>query len=126
MTKQNYTELMQLYTRHQASGLEILAFPCNNFGKQEPGTNAEIKEFAKETFNVSFPLLGKLECENGEETHPIYQYLRNSLPNGIFGQGLKWNFTKFLCNKDGVPQRRFGPAESPLSFENYIVEEINK
>lgn len=106
--------------------MEILGFPCNNFGKQEPGTDAEIQQFVKANYNVTFPVLGKLECENGEQTAPIFQYLKCSISNGIFGPSLKWNFTKFLCNKDGVPQRRFGPAESPLSFEASIVEELNK
>lgn len=110
-----------LYLRNSKSGLEILAFPCNNFGGQEPGTNAEIQEFAKSK-GATFPVLGKIECDNGEQTDPLYKYLKASLPNGIIGQGLKWNFAKFLCNSEGVPVKRYLPTTSPLGIEADIQE----
>ena len=103
--------------------LEILAFPCNNFGAQEPGTNAEILEFALNK-GAKYPVLGKLECENGDKTAPFYQYLRASIPNGLFGQGLKWNFSKFLCDKNGVPVKRYAPTSSPLTIVGDIEELI--
>lgn len=104
----------------RSRGFEILAFPCNNFGKQEPGTNEEILAFAKSK-GATFPVLGKVECENGAATHPVYKYLKSVLDNGMLGPSLKWNFTKFLCDAEGVPVKRYGPQESPLSFEKDIV-----
>ena len=105
--------------------LEILAFPCNNFGSQEPGTNAEILEFAKNK-GAKYPILGKLECENGDNTAPFYQFLRASIPNGVFGQGLKWNFSKFLCDRNGVPVKRYAPTSSPLTIVGDIEDLIKK
>lgn len=107
------------------NGLEILAFPCNNFGGQEPGTNEEILQFAKD-HGATYPVLGKLECDNGDKTHPVYQYLKGSLDNGIIGQGLKWNFAKFLCDANGVPVKRYIPTTGPLAIEADIVELLNK
>ena len=103
----------------RALGLEILAFPCNNFGGQEPGSNAQIHSFAKSK-GANFPILGKIECENGDQTAPVYSFLRNSVKCGMLGQSLKWNFTKFLCDADGVPVKRYGPTDSPMSFEKDI------
>jgi len=119
LTKQNYAELQILYSKYGTTGLEILAFPCNNFGSQEPGANAEVLEFAKGK-GATFPILGKLECENGAKTAPLYEFLKQDLSGGVLGQTLKWNFTKFLCDAEGVPVKRFGPQESPLSFESHI------
>lgn len=101
------------------SGLEILAFPCNNFSSQEPGTNSEVLAFAKSK-GATFPIMGKIECENGNKTSPLYRFLRASLSGGILGRSLKWNYTKFLCDKEGIPIKRFGPTDSPLSFEKDI------
>mmetsp|Transcript_13421 Transcript_13421/g.18383 ORF Transcript_13421/g.18383 Transcript_13421/m.18383 type:complete len:116 (-) Transcript_13421:206-553(-) len=109
--------MQQLYEKYSEQGLEILAFPCNNFGAQEPGSNMEILKFA-ESKGASFPVFGKLECENGDITHPLYVYLKSALENK---EPLKWNFAKFLCDSRGIPIKRFGPRESPLSFENHIV-----
>ncbi len=105
--------------------MEILAFPCNNFGKQEPGTNEEISEFAKSK-GATFPILGKIECENGDETHPFYKYLKASLDNGVMGPTLKWNFSKFLCDADGKPIKRYAPVSGPLSFEKDVLELLNR
>lgn len=110
---------------NSARGLEILAFPCNNFGGQEPGTNEEVKAFA-EARGATYPLFGKLECDNGEATHPLYQYLKSSLPNGILGGGLKWNFAKFLCDKDGFPVKRYLPISNPRSIVPDIEALLNK
>lgn len=103
-----------------SKGLEILAFPCNNFGSQEPGSNADILRFATKK-GATFPILGKLECENGDKTHVVYQFLKASVPAGMFGRALKWNFTKFICDANGVPQRRYSPTTSPLSLEKDIL-----
>lgn len=104
-----------------SKGLEILAFPCNNFGAQEPGSNSDVLKFAKSK-GATFPVLGKVECENGDQTHPLFVYLKEKQGGGLLGSALKWNFTKFLCNSEGVPVKRYGPQESPLSFESDIVK----
>ena len=122
MTNQNYSELKLLYEKY-SDDLEILAFPCNNFGAQEPGTNAEIVKFAASK-GAKFPILGKVNCENGEKTVPLFSFLRASIPNGMFGQGLKWNFCKFLCDKDGIPVKRYMPITPPLGIEKDIKEMI--
>ncbi len=116
--------LMLLIVREQ--GLEVLAFPCNNFGKQEPKSNEEICTFARNEKRATFPVLGKLECDRGDRTHPLFSYLMNSLSGGIFGSGLKWNFAKFLCDANGVPVKRYLPIISPWSIEKDIVELLNK
>lgn len=100
-------------------GLEILAFPCNDFLSQEPGTNSEVLAFVKSK-EVTFPVLGKLSCERGSASHPLYKYLKNNVGGGIFGKQLKWNYTKFLCDANGVPVKRSGPTESPLTLEKDI------
>lgn len=106
-------------------GFEVLAFPCNNFGQQEPGTNEEILAYARNK-GATFPVFGKLECENGDITHPLYKYLRASVSGGMLGQALKWNYTKFLCDAAGVPVKRYGPMQNPLSFEQDIAELLKK
>ena len=121
MTKQNYEEFQVLYKDYAEKGLEILGFPCNNFGSQEPGTNAEIQASVKK-YGVTFPLLGKVDCENGAKTHPLFWYLRSSLPNGIFGFAIKWNFSKWLCDENGVPIKRYSPSDSPFSIEKDIAK----
>jgi len=125
LTNQNYAEFEQLYTKYSAQGLEILAFPCNNFGAQEPGTNEEILRFAQGK-GAKYPVLGKLECENGAKTHPLFMFLRGSVSGGILGPALKWNFSKFLCDAKGVPVKRFAPTSSPLSFEQDIKDMLNQ
>ncbi len=99
--------------------LLFLAFPCNNFGGQEPGTNAEVLAFARNK-GFTAPVLGKLECQNGDKTHVLYQKLTSSISGGWLGAGLKWNFAKFLCDSNGVPRTRYLPTTSPLSMESDI------
>ena len=95
-----YTELEQIYKEYKDSGLEILAFPCNQFGAQEPGDAEEIKSFCSLTYDVSFPLFAKVDV-NGDQTTPVYKYLKDKL-SGLFGtKAVKWNFTKFLIDKNG-------------------------
>ncbi len=110
-----------MYNKYKDEGLEIFAFPCNNFLSQEPGSDEQVQEFAKSK-GVSFPVFAKIDCENYDKTHPLYVYLKNSLNNGMLGNGIKWNFTKFLCSKDGIPLKRYGPQESPLSFEKDLTK----
>jgi len=104
-------------------GLEILAFPCNQFGRQEPKTNAEIKDF----FNAkgaTFPLFEKIYV-NGSKAHPIYMFLRAKI-GGIMGSSIKWNFTKFLCDRNGTPVERYSPPTKPFEFKKDIMELLNK
>jgi glutathione peroxidase len=111
-----YSGLVALYKKYHERGLEVLGFPCDQFGHQEPGTEAEIKEFCSATYGVGFPMFAKIKV-NGPDTHPLYEYLKSSLP-GILGiEAIKWNFTKFLVGKDGEPIKRYAPADKPESLE---------
>lgn len=140
-----YEGLEALYQRHRQQGLEILGFPCDQFGHQEPGTEAEIAEFCSVNYGVSFPLFGKIEV-NGEQAHPLYRYLReqqpgrfdDSVPNAerllahlrktypeLLGtDAVKWNFTKFLVSRDGVVQARFEPVVTPAELESEIAARL--
>ncbi|KAJ4974649.1 hypothetical protein NE237_007823 [Protea cynaroides] len=118
LTTTNYTELTKLYERYKDQGLEILAFPCNQFSEEEPGTNEEILEFACTRFQAGFPIFDKIEV-NGENAAPIYKFLKSS-KGGIFGDTIEWNFAKFLVDKDGHVVNFFGPWATPFSFEEDI------
>lgn len=107
-----YTELENLYKEYKNQGLEILAFPCNQFNGQEPGDEKEIKQFCSLTYDVTFPMFSKVNV-NGSETHPLFEELKNALP-GIMGtKAIKWNFTKFLIDKNGNPVKRYAPNDNP-------------
>lgn len=120
LTDRNYDELQQLYDVYSSQGLEILAFPCNNFRSQEPGLNEDIVTFARNK-GAEFPVLNKLDCGSHDEASPLYQYLTNTLGGGLWGKSLKWNFHKFLCDADGIPIKRFGPLDNPLSLVKDVV-----
>lgn len=98
----------------ESKGLKILGFPCNQFGNQEPGSEAEIKEFIKK-FNVQFDMFSKINV-NGDDAHPLWKYLKNK-QSGFIGNFIKWNFTKFLINKEGQPVKRYGPNVDPNDME---------
>jgi glutathione peroxidase len=117
-TKQ-YAGLEKLYLDYKDRGLVILAFPCNQFGGQEPGEAEEIKTFCQINFGVTFPLFQKIKV-NGKEAHPLFQYLKGAL-HGLLGERIKWNFTKFIIDRTGKPVKRFEPMETPESIERYIV-----
>ncbi|KAL4391528.1 hypothetical protein HN51_012623 [Arachis hypogaea] len=118
LTNSNYTELSQLYEKYRAKGLEILAFPCNQFGAQEPGTNEQIVEFACTRFKAEYPIFDKVDV-NGNDAAPLYKYLKSS-KGGLFGDNIKWNFSKFLVDKEGNVVDRYAPTTSPLSIEKDI------
>jgi glutathione peroxidase len=110
-----YAGLEALYKQYYEPGLVVLGFPCDQFGHQEPGDEAEIKQFCSLTYDVTFPLFAKIKV-NGADAHPLYKYLKEARP-GILGlEAIKWNFTKFLVNKDGVPTQRYAPTDKPESM----------
>ncbi|KAI9915623.1 hypothetical protein PsorP6_006859 [Peronosclerospora sorghi] len=117
LTPTNYPELQQLYGKYKDEGLEVLAFPCNQFAGQEPGSHEEIMEFVKQ-YNVTFPFFEKHDV-NGANARPVFTYLKTKLP-GSFGDFVKWNFTKFLVDRNGQPYKRFAPKDRPLSMEDDI------
>jgi glutathione peroxidase len=106
-----YAGLEQLYKDLSARGLEILAFPCDQFGHQEPGSNEEIQQFCQLNYGVTFPVFAKIEV-NGPGAHPLYQYLTENKP-GSKGKPIDWNFAKFLIGKDGEIVERFDPGAKP-------------
>ncbi|XP_075641785.1 putative glutathione peroxidase 8 [Castanea sativa] len=118
MTNSNYTELNQLYEKYKEQGLEILAFPCNQFGEEEPGSNDQIVEFVCTRFKSEFPIFDKIEV-NGENTAPVYKFLKSG-KWGIIGDDIQWNFAKFLVDKDGQAVDRYYPTTSPLTIEHDI------
>ncbi|KAL3633425.1 glutathione peroxidase gpx1 [Castilleja foliolosa] len=118
LTSSNYTELSQIYDKYKTQGLEILAFPCNQFGFQEPGSNSEIKQFACTRYKAEFPIFDKVDV-NGPFTAPVYQFLKSSA-GGFLGDLIKWNFEKFLVDKNGKVVERYPPTTSPLQIEKDI------
>ncbi|XP_069681361.1 uncharacterized protein [Periplaneta americana] len=111
LTSTNYKELVELHDKYaESKGLRILAFPCNQFGNQEPGNSKEILSFAKHQ-NVNFDMFEKIDV-NGENAHPLYKYLKDK-QGGFLGNAIKWNFTKFIVDKDGQPVERHGPNVDP-------------
>ena len=115
--------MIELHNRYHEKGLRILAFPCNQFGGQEPGTNTEIKAFSLSK-GASFDLFSKIEV-NGVNAHPLFVYLK-SKAGGWFGSSIKWNFTKFLCNRNGIPVKRYSPTDNPLDAEKDIIYELQQ
>src|SRR5579859_1513529 len=111
-----YTALESVYEKYKAKGLVIVGIPANNFGGQEPGSNEEIKTFCTKKYNVSFPMMSKLSVA-GEGKTPLYQFLTSPSDNPKFAGEIKWNFTKFLFDRNGNPVARFEPAVTPDSAE---------
>lgn len=114
-----YEGLEKLYRKYKDKGLVILGFPCNQFGKQEPGTEEEIAEFCKVNYGVTFPMFSKIDV-NGENAHPLYKYLKQKAPGILSTQDIKWNFTKFLVDREGNVVTRYAPATTPDSIEKEI------
>lgn len=106
-----YDALETLFEEYANRGLVILGFPCDQFGNQEPGTEAEIDSFCSINFGVTFPMFAKIDV-NGEQAHPLYQWLRTE-KGGILGDAIKWNFTKFLVGRDGSVIKRYPPTTTP-------------
>jgi glutathione peroxidase len=114
-----YTGLESLYEKYKDQGLVVLGFPCNQFGGQEPGSEAEILSFCNLQYGVSFPLFSKIDV-NGANAHPLYTYLKSARPGILGTEAIKWNFTKFLIDRSGEPIRRYAPNDKPESIETDI------
>ena len=113
--------LEALYEKYRDQGLEVLGFPCNQFGKQDPGSNEEITEFCQLNYGVSFPMFGKIEV-NGSGADPLFKHLKAEAPGMLGSQRIKWNFTKFLINADGEVVKRYGPSTKPEDIVSDIEE----
>jgi glutathione peroxidase len=115
-----YKGLEEVYRRHKDKGLVVLGFPCDQFGHQEPGDAEEIKNFCSLTYDVSFPMFAKVEV-NGAGAHPLYQYLKKEAKGLLGSEAIKWNFTKFLVDKQGKVVARYAPTDTPASIEKDIA-----
>lgn len=115
-----YEGLEELYRKYQDEGLVVLGFPCDQFRNQEPGDEAEIKEFCSLTYDVTFPMFSKIDV-NGSDAHPLYAWLRDQ-KSGVLGDRIKWNFTKFLIDSDGFVVDRYAPTTKPED----LVDDIEK
>jgi glutathione peroxidase len=111
--------LEEMYEKYKDQGLEILGFPCNQFGSQDPGSNDEITEFCQLNYGVSFPMFGKIEV-NGGDTDPLYAHLKKEAPGALGTKAIKWNFTKFLVDTSGKVLKRYSSATKPRAIEKDI------
>ncbi|XAR61230.1 Glutathione peroxidase [Bertholletia excelsa] len=127
-TDSNYRELTTLYNKYKDKGFEVLAFPCNQFLYQEPGTSLEAQEFACTTYQAEYPIFQKVRV-NGPNAAPVYKFLKSNKgagKGGFLGSRIKWNFTKFLVDKDGKVIRRYGTSTAPLSIEGDIRKALGE
>ncbi|HUO66713.1 MAG TPA: glutathione peroxidase [Gammaproteobacteria bacterium] len=118
-----YAGLQALYARFHEQGLEVLGFPCDQFGHQEPGDESEIKMFCSTRYDVTFPLFAKIEV-NGANAHPLYQWLKSEKAGVLGTEAIKWNFTKFLVDRTGQVVRRYAPNDTPEKIEKDLAAVI--
>ena len=116
-----FAGLEKLHREFAGRGLQVLGFPCNQFGKQDPGSDGEILDFCQKNYGVSFPIFSKVEV-NGKNAHPLYRLLKKAVPGLLGSEAIKWNFTKFLVNRDGKVVARFAPSDKPEQLEQAIEE----
>lgn len=116
-----YQGLETLYRQYKNRGLVVLAFPCNQFGHQEPGDEQEIQKFCSSNYDISFPLFAKIDV-NGKDAHPLYQYLKNEQPGLLGSKRIKWNFTKFIVDRTGKIVKRYAPIDKPEVLINDIEQ----
>ncbi|MGA9699584.1 MULTISPECIES: glutathione peroxidase [Acinetobacter] len=119
-----FAGLEKLYEKYKDQGLEVLGFPCNQFGGQDPGSNEQIGAYCQKNYGVTFPMFSKVDVK-GPEAHILFRYLTNN-SKGILGNGIKWNFTKFLIGKDGKVLNRFAPTTKPEELENEVEAALAK
>ena len=115
-----FAGLEELYEKYKDQGVSVIGFPCNQFGKQDPGSNDEIQEFCQLNYGVSFPMMGKIEV-NGAGTDPLFKHLKDEAP-GLITKNIKWNFTKFLVDGEGNVVKRYAPTVKPKDIEKDIDE----
>ena len=115
-----YAGLEALYRKYKDRGLVVLGFPCNQFGRQEPGAESEIQQFCATTYDVTFPMFAKIDV-NGPATHPLYELLKSARPGLLGTEGIKWNFTKFLVNGRGDVVARYAPSDTPDKIEPAVT-----
>lgn len=118
-----YAGLQALYARFREQGLEVLGFPCDQFGHQEPGDESEIKTFCSTRYDVTFPMFAKVEV-NGANAHPLYRWLKSEKAGVLGTEAIKWNFTKFLVDRTGRVVRRYAPTDTPEKIEKDIAAVI--
>ena len=116
-----YKGLEALYRKYKDQGLEVLGFPCNQFGAQEPGSEEQIATFCETNYDVTFPMFRKIDV-NGDATAPVYKYLKNARPGLLGTEAIKWNFTKFLVDRTGNVVARYAPNDTPESIEREIAK----
>ena len=116
--------LEDLYKQYHDQGFEVLGFPCNQFGSQDPGSHEEIQHFCQTNYGVSFPMFAKIEV-NGPNTHPLYQLLKKQVPGILGSEAIKWNFTKFLVDRSGNVHERFAPTTKPEDIAPAIHTLLN-
>ena len=116
-----YDGLEALYRKFQDQGFEVVAFPCNQFGAQEPGNAEEIASYCKLTYDVTFPLMAKVDV-NGDDATPLYQWMKGEAPGLMGSKSIKWNFTKFLIDREGKVVRRYAPTDKPEGIEKDIAK----
>ena len=114
-----YKGLEELHQRYKDKGLVVMGFPCDQFGNQEPGDEAEIQQFCSLTYDVSFPMFAKVNV-NGGDAHPLFTELKKAAPGLLGSEGIKWNFTKFLVDPSGQTVKRYAPTDTPASLANTI------
>lgn len=119
-----YEGLEALYNQFNEQGLEVLGFPCNQFGKQEPGSEEEIQQFCSLNYGVSFPMFAKIDV-NGTKTHPVFQELKKAKPGVLGSESIKWNFTKFLVARDGTILERFAPTTKPEDLAEPVKQALS-
>ena len=120
-----YQGLESLYRELHPRGLEVLGFPCNQFGGQEPGSEAEIGAFCEKNYGVNFPLFAKVDV-NGDAAHPLFQHLKQAAPGVLGTEGIKWNFTKFLVGRDGAVLHRYAPHTKPEDIAGDVEKALQR
>jgi glutathione peroxidase len=119
-----YAGLEKLYQKYHERGFEVLAFPCNQFGGQEPGSESEIREFCSTKYNVTFPVFSKVEV-NGKGAHPLYQWLKGEAKGVLGTEFIKWNFTKFLVDREGNVVDRYGSNITPDELDSIVAKHLS-
>jgi glutathione peroxidase len=115
-----YTGLEALYRKYRERGFAVLGFPCNQFGAQEPGSEADIQTFCSATYDVTFPMFAKIDV-NGVHAHPLYAWLKGEKPGVLGTEGIKWNFTKFLVDRKGQVVKRYAPKDKPEDLDQAVA-----